>query len=318
LSYSSKIMINKKNILDIGITNATNKEILEYIVKNLENFKKKLYFVTPNPEFLVLANKNNTFKEILNKADLALVDGVGILIAAKILGKPLKGRFTGVDLVKSLCKEVAEKPITVGFLGGRGGVAEETAECLRKKYPKLKVAFAGEEWMDEDFSARQPRVSDDTRMQNFKNQSLGSSSLSKIRHQTEKLQPNFNSSESGLSHQNLTIKKSFREGFRGLGFYPSYTPSTMHHLPVDILFVAFGCPKQEFWISENLDKIPVKIAIGVGGAFDYLSGKIPRAPGFVRAIGFEWLFRLVVQPWRWKRQISLLEFIWLVIEEKIK
>jgi len=86
---------------------------------------------------------------------------------------------------------------------------------------------------------------------------------------------------------------------------------------IDILFVAFGAPKQEFWISENLDKIPVKIAIGVGGAFDYISGKIPRAPFFVRKLGMEWLFRLLVQPWRIKRQLSLIEFAWLVIKEKL-
>lgn len=86
---------------------------------------------------------------------------------------------------------------------------------------------------------------------------------------------------------------------------------------IDILFVAFGAPKQEFWISEYLEKIPVKIAIGVGGAFDYISGKTPRAPLFLQNIGLEWLFRLIMQPWRIKRQLSLLQFIWLVIKEKL-
>lgn len=88
--------------------------------------------------------------------------------------------------------------------------------------------------------------------------------------------------------------------------------------PIDILFVAFGAPKQEFWISENLEKLPVKIAVGVGGAFDYISGKTPRAPGFIRNIGLEWLFRLIVQPWRIKRQVALLEFAWLVIKQKLR
>lgn len=90
------------------------------------------------------------------------------------------------------------------------------------------------------------------------------------------------------------------------------------NLAIDILFVAFGAPKQEMWISKNLNKIPVKIAIGVGGAFDYISGKTLRAPGFIRNIGLEWLFRLIAQPWRIKRQLALLEFIWLVIKEKLK
>ena len=56
--------------------------------------------------------------------------------------------------------------------------------------------------------------------------------------------------------------------------------------------------------------------MGVGGSFDYLSGDIVRAPGFIRALGLEWLFRLARQPWRWKRQLALVEFIWLVLKEK--
>lgn len=261
-------MIDKKIILGIGITDATKKEILEYIIKNLENFKKKLFIVTPNPEFLVLASKNHDFKNVLNSADLASADGIGIVWAAKILGKSLKERFAGVDLVESLCKVVAEKPITVGFLGGSEGVAGETAECLGTKYPSLKIAFAGAEWSMNGFETAKKIESRITNQESSKNN----------------------------NHNSLF----------------------MIHNSIDILFVAFGAPKQEFWISENLNKIPVKIAIGVGGAFDYIGGKIPRAPGFIRNMGLEWLFRLIAQPWRIKRQLALLEFIWLVLKEKIK
>ncbi|MBU0540534.1 WecB/TagA/CpsF family glycosyltransferase [Patescibacteria group bacterium] len=70
----------------------------------------------------------------------------------------------------------------------------------------------------------------------------------------------------------------------------------------DILFVAFGHPKQEEWIAKNMDKLPsVKIFMGVGGAFDFWSGKIKRAPIFLRACGLEWLWRLYKQPGRWRR-----------------
>lgn len=280
-------MIEKKNILGIGITNATKEEILEYIVKSLQNFKKKLFVVTPNPEFLVLVNKNPHYRNILNRANLASADGIGIIIAAKILGRPLRTRFTGVDLVESLCKEVARKPITVGFLGGRPGVAEKTAECLRKKYPGLKVSFVGEEWPNE--SVRGPAASfpPASARSIFSLRSagelraVGSPSTGVTPHSSK-----FSSPESGLPR-------------------------------IDVLFVAFGVPKQEFWINENLDKIPVKIAIGVGGAFDYISGRVKRAPSLVRKIGLEWLYRLVRQPWRIKRQLSLLEFIFLVLKERL-
>lgn len=76
-------------------------------------------------------------------------------------------------------------------------------------------------------------------------------------------------------------------------------------LAPDILFVAFGHGKQEKWIHENLRDLPsVKIAMGVGGAFDYISGSTRRAPLFLRQIGLEWLYRLIKQPSRFKRIIK--------------
>lgn len=81
---------------------------------------------------------------------------------------------------------------------------------------------------------------------------------------------------------------------------------------VDILFVSFGPPKQEKWIAKNLNELPIKIAVAVGGAMDYIAGVIPRAPNWMRVLGFEWLFRLITQPWRIKRQIKLLKFLWLL------
>lgn len=69
-----------------------------------------------------------------------------------------------------------------------------------------------------------------------------------------------------------------------------------------ILLVGFGAPKQELWIYENLKKVPgVKLAMVVGGSLDFVSGKAKRAPKFIRNLGFEWIYRLLKQPWRIKR-----------------
>lgn len=66
-----------------------------------------------------------------------------------------------------------------------------------------------------------------------------------------------------------------------------------------VLFVAFGQPKQEMWISDHLGKLnSVKVAMGVGGSFDFISGKVKRAPNWMRNIGLEWLYRLSRQPFR--------------------
>jgi N-acetylglucosaminyldiphosphoundecaprenol N-acetyl-beta-D-mannosaminyltransferase len=73
-------------------------------------------------------------------------------------------------------------------------------------------------------------------------------------------------------------------------------------LAPDVLFVAFGHVKQEKWIDKYLEKMPsVKIAMGVGGSLDFISGKVKRAPKSIQKIGLEWLWRLILQPWRVKR-----------------
>lgn len=87
----------------------------------------------------------------------------------------------------------------------------------------------------------------------------------------------------------------------------------------DIIFVAFGAPAQEDWLVRNqkyLSEQGVKIGMAVGGTFDYLLGIVPSPPSWISKIGFEWMFRLVTQPWRLKRQLKLISFLWLVLEEK--
>jgi N-acetylglucosaminyldiphosphoundecaprenol N-acetyl-beta-D-mannosaminyltransferase len=85
---------------------------------------------------------------------------------------------------------------------------------------------------------------------------------------------------------------------------------------IDLLFVAFGFPKQEQWMAEHIRKVPVTVMMGVGGAFDYISGEVTRAPKIFQSLGLEWLFRLLRQPWRWRRQLALLTFVSLILKER--
>jgi N-acetylglucosaminyldiphosphoundecaprenol N-acetyl-beta-D-mannosaminyltransferase len=84
---------------------------------------------------------------------------------------------------------------------------------------------------------------------------------------------------------------------------------------VDVLLVAYGAPKQERWLDRNLAALEIPVGIGVGGVFNYLSGDIPRAPRWVLQIHFEWLHRLISQPWRWRRQVALPAFAALALAE---
>ncbi|NWG16538.1 MAG: WecB/TagA/CpsF family glycosyltransferase [Chloroflexi bacterium] len=82
----------------------------------------------------------------------------------------------------------------------------------------------------------------------------------------------------------------------------------------DILFVAYGAPEQDKWIARNLPRLKVAMAMGVGGAFDFLAGVVPRAPLWMQRAGLEWLFRLFLQPWRFKRMLRLPRFVLAVLQ----
>lgn len=84
----------------------------------------------------------------------------------------------------------------------------------------------------------------------------------------------------------------------------------------DILLVAFGAPAQDLWINRHYKDLGAPICIGVGGAFDFISGRTKRAPIIVQRLGFEWLHRLWTQPWRWKRMLALPLFAWKMIIDR--
>ena len=89
----------------------------------------------------------------------------------------------------------------------------------------------------------------------------------------------------------------------------------------NVLLVAYGAPKQDIWIDDHRNQLVscgIVVAIGVGGTLDYLAGAVPRAPHWIRRIGFEWLFRLIRQPWRWRRQLALPFFALLVVGERLR
>ncbi len=76
----------------------------------------------------------------------------------------------------------------------------------------------------------------------------------------------------------------------------------------DVLYVAYGAPAQDLWIARNLARLPVALAMGVGGSFDFLAGRQRRAPEFMQRMGVEWLYRLYREPWRWRRMLALPRF----------
>ncbi|MCA1904562.1 MAG: WecB/TagA/CpsF family glycosyltransferase [Cyanobacteria bacterium KgW148] len=81
------------------------------------------------------------------------------------------------------------------------------------------------------------------------------------------------------------------------------------------IFVALGVPKQELWIAQHRSVCPDAIWMGVGGSFDVWAGVKQRAPQWMGKIHLEWLFRLMQEPWRWRRMLVLPQFVWQVLWE---
>ncbi len=83
----------------------------------------------------------------------------------------------------------------------------------------------------------------------------------------------------------------------------------------DLLFVAYGAPKQDKWIARNWGALStVRLAMGVGGSLDFITGQAMRAPGWTQGLGLEWLYRLFKEPWRWRRMMALPKFVVKVIQ----
>lgn len=203
--------------------------------------------VTLNPEMVMAARRDPVFRTVIEQAALVTPDGVGMTLAARLRGTPLRARVTGVDLVEAL----AMTGRSLFLLGAAPGVAERAASVLEHRYGALIAGTWAGSPKPEDAAAALERIA-----------------------------------------------------------------AARPH----ILCVAYGAPAQECWIARyraELAACGVRVALGVGGTFDYLAGVVPRPPAVVRRLGLEWLYRLIRQPWRWRRQLVLPLFAWLAIGEAI-
>lgn len=240
--------MEKINILGVNISVLAKKEILESISQFLKDGRQH-QIATANPEFLLAAQTDEEFFHILNTADLAIPDGVGLKFAALMMGDILQ-RIAGVDLIFDICALAQKLKKSVYLLGGDAITVRQAEEKLKIEFPELKIAGA----------------------------------------------------EEGLKKDEWKIEAG--ECIKG-GDNNKKLLARINLAQPDIIFVAFGHPAQEKWIWHNLLEIPtVKIAMGVGGSFDFIAGRIKRAPKFLRILGLEWLWRVILEPWRWKRIIN--------------
>ena len=137
------------DVLGVAFDNVTMDEAVDKAMALLEEDGPHLA-ATPNPELVQRAGKDPEFAGILGKADLVIPDGVGVMYAAKILGRPLKARVPGIDFASNLMKRMAEGGKRLFLLGAAPGVAELAAVNLRAAYPGLVVCGFHDGYFKED------------------------------------------------------------------------------------------------------------------------------------------------------------------------
>jgi N-acetylglucosaminyldiphosphoundecaprenol N-acetyl-beta-D-mannosaminyltransferase len=229
-------------LLDVKIDNLTKTEIRQK-VKNFLIEDGFHQIATINPEFILEAQENSEFKNILNSCDLNIADGFGIKLAFWRYGKNLKYRMAGIDLMMEILQIANAKKLSVFLAAKNGGLSswEEIRDAILKIYPDLEI--------------------------------YGSNLT---------------------CHSELVEESNL---IRSLRF------GRDDKIDSDIVFCNFGAPYQETFL-RSLKSDRIRLAMGVGGSFDYLTGQTPRAPQFLRQTGLEWLWRLILQPKRWKRILN--------------
>lgn len=132
-------MKDKVNILGVYVDTVTIKQAADRIMRFFEEDKlHKVY--TPNSEILMVAHKDEDFKALLNDAELLTADGIGVVYAAKMLGRPISERAAGYDIACDVLERIKGTSHSVFLFGGKPGVAETAKEKLEEKYPGLKIA----------------------------------------------------------------------------------------------------------------------------------------------------------------------------------
>ena len=236
------------NVAGIEVDNLTEEETVRAIARLMETAGPH-YLCVINAAKAVAASRDARLRGALDGAALVTADGMSVVWAARLLGKRLKERVTGIDLFARLIRQAATQGWSVFFFGACEESVRGVVDRFAREHPGLRVAGWRNGYVEPAESA------------------------------------------------------AVVETIRGSG--------------ADLLFVAMGSPAQEYWIAANLQRTGARFAMGVGGSFDHLSGRKPRAPRWMQRAGLEWLYRLLSEPRRlWRRYlVGNAQFIRLLIRQ---
>ncbi len=201
------------------------------------------------------AERDGEFNRLLAGFDMIHADGASVVLAGRLLGRPLPERVAGIDLMAELVGLAAREGYRPFLLGAKPDVVEDCAQRLLSEYPGLELAGFHHGYWDENDPAQEEAV------------------LEQVR----------------------------RSG-------------------ADMLFVAVPTPRKERFLARYRDRLGVPFSMGVGGAFDVVSGRVARAPAVWQRNGMEWAYRLLMEPRKmWKRYLTTnAHFAWLLGRERLR
>ena len=271
------------NIINIPFTTLYSEELLDLIKEHLKPSTSPLFIATPNPEIILKSLSDSKYQQIIQNTDINIPDGNGIIWANHFNNSVKKYHnkaLISLIGVLSIFKYLLQpKNKAKRFHQTIHGSDLFKQICLDKEISQHKIFLLGNK---------------------------------------EGIKPNV----SELAAQKLQI---LNPQINIAGFYDSIPIDLkiiekINVSQAEIVFIAFGAPDQEIWIHYHLHELPtVRIIMGIGGSFDFLTGIIPRAPKIIRKIGLEWVFRLSQQPFKRIRRIynAFIVFPYQVIKHRI-
>jgi N-acetylglucosaminyldiphosphoundecaprenol N-acetyl-beta-D-mannosaminyltransferase len=242
------VMKQRIDIMGCQVDNLTMEETLQTVEGFIKSGRPHQHVVV-NVDKVVKANKDPDLRSIINECALVNVDGMPVVWASRLLGKPLKERVTGVDLFEALMQRSAKKGWRIYFLGATEEIVSKVKLIYEKKYPNISiVGYRNGYWTSAD--------------------------------------------------ENQVVEQ-------------------IKAAQADLLFVAISSPKKEQFLSRYQAEMKIPFAMGVGGTFDVMAGKVNRAPVWMQKTGFEWFYRFLQEPRRmFKRYfIDDMGFFWLLLKE---
>lgn len=244
-------MIKRYPILSIWVDAIEARQVRDMVVDFIERGSGLHTIFASNPEKNFSVPKDDVLYERFKEADLLLPDGIGMVLAARVLHGVRLSRVTGIWVMQDICKTAVEKGYGIFIYGAKEEVSQAAVKNLKNMFPGLQIAGRAHGY--------QPEADMESLVESI--------------------------NESGAN----------------------------------ILFLALGSPKQEQWISRYEGRLlNVRVCQGIGGTLDVLAGKTKRAPFAFRRLGLEWLYRLITEPKRWKRQKVYPVFAFLVFVEKVR